>query len=182
MTPNQAAHRRRGNAEDRPKNKEQQKALKIKPTQQTNNNYPEEQPKTGIKNDAQEEATKPEKVPARRGANENIKLQIHANRETGKKTTKYEPKTHQIDSESNETMGIENRKAPKSDNRQQDLQGNSNKLENVKVPKGYNPKNPKTKLNKQQQYSKLMEATQRKATEVAHEADKQYCTQTKLPG
>ncbi|MCE0496253.1 histidinol-phosphate transaminase [Vibrio salinus] len=134
------------------------------------NRYPECQPEELITAYASYAGVSADQVIATRGADEGIELLIRAYCEPGEDAILYCPPTYGMYAISAETIGVERKTVPLTDDWQLDLAAIRQSLDSVKVIFVCSPNNPTGNLVDQQDIKTLLEMTQNKAIVVIDEA------------
>ncbi|HCH01975.1 MAG TPA: histidinol-phosphate transaminase [Vibrio sp.] len=139
------------------------------------NRYSECQPKDLIEAYASYAGVKAEQVLTSRGADEGIELLIRAFCEPNQDAILYCPPTYGMYAISAETIGVEQKVVPLTQEWQLDLEGIQAQLDNVKLIFVCSPNNPTGNLIKREDIVALLEMTQDKAIVVMDEAYIDFC-------
>lgn len=139
------------------------------------NRYSECQPKDLIEAYASYAGVKAEQVLTSRGADEGIELLIRAFCEPNQDAILYCPPTYGMYAISAETIGVERKVVPLTQEWQLDLEGIQAQLDNVKLIFVCSPNNPTGNLIKREDIVALLEMTQDKAIVVMDEAYIDFC-------
>ncbi|MGO2321481.1 histidinol-phosphate transaminase [Vibrio casei] len=139
------------------------------------NRYSECQPKLLIDSYAAYAGVRSEQVLTSRGADEGIELLIRAFCEPNEDAILYCPPTYGMYAISAETIGVERKVVPLTQEWQLDLASIKSNLENVKLVFVCSPNNPTGNLVKREDIIELLEMTQDKAIVVMDEAYIDFC-------
>ncbi|WP_027697153.1 histidinol-phosphate transaminase [Vibrio litoralis] len=139
------------------------------------NRYSECQPKDLIEAYATYAGVRAEQVLTSRGADEGIELLIRAFCEPNQDAILYCPPTYGMYAISAETIGVERKVVPLTQDWQLDLDGIQAQLDNVKLVFVCSPNNPTGNLIKREDIVALLEMTQDKAIVVMDEAYIDFC-------
>ncbi|MGO2499015.1 MAG: histidinol-phosphate transaminase [Vibrio litoralis] len=139
------------------------------------NRYSECQPKDLIEAYATYAGVRAEQVLTSRGADEGIELLIRAFCEPNQDAILYCPPTYGMYAISAETIGVERKVVPLTQDWQLDLEGIQAQLDNVKLVFVCSPNNPTGNLIKREDIVALLEMTQDKAIVVMDEAYIDFC-------
>ncbi|USD64352.1 histidinol-phosphate transaminase [Vibrio sp. SCSIO 43136] len=139
------------------------------------NRYSECQPKELIEAYAAYAGVAPEQTLTSRGADEGIELLIRAFCEPGQDAILFCPPTYGMYGISAETIGVEQKRVPLTDDWQLDLEAIQSNLENVKLVFVCSPNNPTGNLVKREDIVSLLEMTKDKAIVVMDEAYIDFC-------
>lgn len=139
------------------------------------NRYSECQPKNLIEAYATYAGVRAEQVLTSRGADEGIELLIRAFCEPNQDAILYCPPTYGMYAISAETIGVERKVVPLTQEWQLDLDGIQAQLDNVKLVFVCSPNNPTGNLIKREDIVALLEMTQDKAIVVMDEAYIDFC-------
>ncbi|MGF1721251.1 histidinol-phosphate transaminase [Vibrio kyushuensis] len=139
------------------------------------NRYSECQPKALIEAYAAYAGVSVEQTLTTRGADEGIELLIRAFCEPNEDAILYCPPTYGMYSISAETIGVERKVVPLTDDWQLDLNSIEQNLDNVKLVFVCSPNNPTGNLVKREDIISLLEMTQDRAIVVMDEAYIDFC-------
>ncbi len=139
------------------------------------NRYSECQPPELIQAYASYAGVKAEQVLTSRGADEGIELLIRAFCEPNEDAILFCPPTYGMYAISAETIGVERKKVPLTDEWQLDLTNIEANLENVKLVFVCSPNNPTGNLVKREDIISLLEMTKDRAIVVMDEAYIDFC-------
>ncbi|CCN70986.1 histidinol-phosphate transaminase [Vibrio nigripulchritudo] len=139
------------------------------------NRYSECQPKDLIEAYAAYAGVKPEQTLTSRGADEGIELLIRAFCEPGEDAILFCPPTYGMYAISAETIGVEQKKVPLTQDWQLDLENIQTNLENVKLVFVCSPNNPTGNLVNREDIVSLLEMTKDRAIVVMDEAYIDFC-------
>ncbi len=141
------------------------------------NRYSECQPKPMVEAYANYAGVAAESVITTRGADEGIELLIRAFCEPGEDSILYCPPTYGMYSISAETIGVERKVMPLTDDWQLDLDSIEQNLDSVKLVFVCSPNNPTGNLVNREDIVSLLEMTKDKAIVVMDEAYIDFCPQ-----
>lgn len=139
------------------------------------NRYSDCQPKAMIDAYAAYAGVKPEQVLTSRGADEGIELLIRAFCEPNEDAILYCPPTYGMYAISAETIGVERKVVPLTDEWQLDLDAITANLDNVKLVFVCSPNNPTGNLVERNDIISLLEMTKDRAIVVMDEAYIDFC-------
>ncbi|MFH0264966.1 histidinol-phosphate transaminase [Vibrio rumoiensis] len=139
------------------------------------NRYSECQPKALIEAYAAYAGVNAEHVLTSRGADEGIELLIRAFCEPNEDAILYCPPTYGMYAISAETIGVERKVVPLTEQWQLDLDGIQTQLDNVKLVFVCSPNNPTGNLIQREDIVTLLEMTKDKAIVVMDEAYIDFC-------
>ncbi|MDE1327484.1 histidinol-phosphate transaminase [Vibrio aestuarianus] len=139
------------------------------------NRYSDCQPKAMIDAYAAYAGVKPEQVLTSRGADEGIELLIRAFCEPNEDAILYCPPTYGMYAISAETIGVERKVVPLTDEWQLDLDAITANLDNVKLVFVCSPNNPTGNLVESNDIISLLEMTKDRAIVVMDEAYIDFC-------
>ncbi|CAH8214462.1 histidinol-phosphate aminotransferase [Vibrio aestuarianus] len=139
------------------------------------NRYSDCQPKAMIDAYASYAGVKPEQVLTSRGADEGIELLIRAFCEPNEDAILYCPPTYGMYAISAETIGVERKVVPLTDEWQLDLDAITANLDNVKLVFVCSPNNPTGNLVERNDIISLLEMTKDRAIVVMDEAYIDFC-------
>ncbi|MDE1231837.1 histidinol-phosphate transaminase [Vibrio aestuarianus] len=139
------------------------------------NRYSDCQPKAMIDAYAAYAGVKPEQVLTSRGADEGIELLIRAFCEPNEDAILYCPPTYGMYAISSETIGVERKVVPLTDEWQLDLDAITANLDNVKLVFVCSPNNPTGNLVERNDIISLLEMTKDRAIVVMDEAYIDFC-------
>ncbi|MCK6262858.1 histidinol-phosphate transaminase [Vibrio sp. ZSDE26] len=139
------------------------------------NRYSECQPKALIEAYAAYAGVNPEQTLTTRGADEGIELLIRAFCEPNEDAILYCPPTYGMYSISAETIGVDRKVVPLTDEWQLDLESIKQSLDNVKLVFVCSPNNPTGNLVKREDIISLLEMTKDRAIVVMDEAYIDFC-------
>lgn len=182
LTPYQSARRLGGKGDVWLNANEYPQAPNYQLTLQTLNRYPECQPAQVIERYAAYAGVAPEQVLVSRGADEGIELLIRAFCEPGKDAVLFCPPTYGMYAVSAETLGVERRIVPATNDWQLDLAAIEGALDNVKVIYVCSPNNPTGNLVNPDDLRQLLELARGRAIVAIDEAYIEFCPQATTAG